>query len=99
MPDDAGNERRAGRQFYLLKDAPFMLVARVRGLDRIAPGIDPENQVDDVLQWDVVVVRTVKAAPADMEAHLLLRDAAQRMVQRIDPDFGVFAVFGGGDVG
>src|SRR5579862_3325993 len=92
VADNAGNEDRAVGQLDLLEDAPFVLVARVGGLDRIAAGVDAEDQVDDVAQRNVVMVRPVKAAPADMQPHLVARDAAQRMVERVDPQRRIFAI-------
>ena len=99
MPDDARDQCRAVRKFHRLENPPFVLMARVRGLDRIASRIDAEDQIDDVPERDVVVMRPVKAAPADMQSHLLARDAAQRMVQRIDPHRRIFAILRERDVG
>ncbi len=45
------------------------------------------------------LVRPVEAAPADMQAHLFPRDAAQRVVERIDPQCCVFAIVGEADPG
>jgi hypothetical protein len=36
-----------------------VLVTGVRRLDRIAPGAHPEDRIDDVPEWDVVVVGPV----------------------------------------
>jgi hypothetical protein len=69
VADDAGNEQLAVRQFDVLPDAPFVLVADVAGFDRVRSGVDAEHQVDDVLQRDVGGVRAVPAAPADVEAN------------------------------
>ena len=41
---------------------------------------------------------TVMAAPADMQPDIFFRDAGPSVVQRLDPDRGVFAVIGKGDV-
>ena len=53
MADDAGDEGRAVGQLQILEDPPFVLVTRVGGLNRIAPGIDPENEVNDVLEREI----------------------------------------------
>ena len=41
MGDDPGNEGLALGQFDALPHLPFMLVARVAGLERIGAGVDP----------------------------------------------------------
>jgi len=99
VADDPRDERSAFRQFHVLEDPPFVLVARVRRLDRIAPGAHPEDQIDNVPERDVVVVGPVKAAPAHMQPDSLFRNVAQRVVQRVDPQRGVFAILRDGDFG
>ena len=37
-------------------------------------------------------MRPVPAAPADMEAHAILGNSAQRMIQRLDLEGGPFSV-------
>ena len=41
----------------LFPDPPFVLVARVGRLERIRAGVDPQHDVDDVLQLHVVHAR------------------------------------------
>jgi hypothetical protein len=86
-------------EFHLLEHPPLVLVAGVRSLDRIASCVHSEDQVDDVLQRDVVVVRSVKAAPAYMQPDLFPRDVVQCVIERIDAHRGVFAIVGKRDVG
>ena len=64
VADDARDQGGAFRQFHLLEDPPLVLMARVRGLDRIAPGAHPEDQIDDVPERDVVVVRARESCPS-----------------------------------
>ena len=92
VPDDARDEHRALGQLHLLEDPPLVLVAGVGGLDRVARGADAEDDVDDVLERNVVAVRAVEAPPADVQPHLLARDAAQGVVDRVDAQRGVLAV-------
>src|SRR5690348_10564982 len=66
MTDHPGDQRSALGQFHLLEHTPFMLVTRVRGLDREAAGSDPKDQIGNILERDVVVMRAVMTAPADM---------------------------------
>ncbi len=46
------------------------------------------------LQRDVLRVRVVAAAPADVQAHQLFRDVADRVVDRLDAQVGELAVLG-----
>ena len=48
------------------------------------PGLDTQHEVHDVAQRDVVLVRSMVAAPADVQPDLLRGDIAQRVVQRVD---------------
>ena len=75
MTDDAGNEQLSVRQLDVLPHAPFVLVADVTRFDRIGTGIDAKHQVDDVVERNVGGVRTVPAAPADVEADAVCRQA------------------------
>ena len=74
VANDAGYQHFAGGEFYFLPDAPLMLVARIGGFDRNRVGFDFKNDVDDVAQRDVVLVRAVVAAPTGMKAN---RDRAE----------------------
>src|SRR4029077_19398336 len=92
MADHTRDKGGSIRQFYLLEDSPLMLVTGVRGLDRVAAGAHPKDQIDDVLQWDIVVMGTVEAAPADMQPDLFPRNVAQRVVECVDSQRRVSAV-------
>ncbi len=48
----------------------------------------------NVFQRQVVLVRAVVAAPADVEPDAVLRDVAQGVVQRVDAHLGVLVVVG-----
>ena len=80
VADDARNKCCAVGQLYVLEHPPFVLMARIGRLDGVTSSINPENQMDDVPQRNVVMVRTVEAAPADMQSHLLARDPAERVI-------------------
>ena len=70
--------------FDLLPDRPFVLVARVGRLDQIGAGADLQHQVDEVLELEVVHARRDVDAVAGVEADAVFRNAAQRVVQRLD---------------
>ena len=91
MGDDPGNERLALGQFDALPNPPFVLVARVGGFERIGAGVDPQHDVDDVLQLHVVDARPDIDAVAGVVADALLWQAAQRVVERVDPYTRPFA--------
>ena len=88
VADDARGERLAGRQVDVLPDAPLVLVARVGVLVEVGAGVDLEHELQDVAQRDVVGVRSVPAAPADVVADLVLRNPLERVVERGDARLG-----------
>src|SRR3990172_9019384 len=94
VSDDAGDEDLARWQLHVLEDAPLVRVPWVRYLERVGAGVDPQHQVDDVGQGHVVHARAFVDAVARVEAHLLLGDAAQGVVQRIDVGLGEPALLG-----
>ena len=55
-------------------------------------GIDPQQQIRDVPELDVIDMGAVAAAPARVEAHQFRWDAAQRMVDDLDAPFEEGAV-------
>lgn len=99
VTDHARNEHRAVGDLHVFEDAPLVFVRRVRGLDRIAAGLHAEDDIGDVFERDVELVRAVKAAPAAVQRHFLARDVAQRVVEHRDAQLGVVAVFRDGHVG
>ena len=52
-----------------------------------------EDQVDDVLELRVGDMRHVPAAEADVIADAILRDAVERVVERVDPQLRPVAIF------
>ena len=66
-----------GGQLGLLPQLPFVIVPRVGGLDGKTLRLHLEHDVDDLFQGNVVLVRTLGAAPADVQANLALGDAAR----------------------
>src|SRR5271156_1541161 len=99
MTNDTGNQRDPLWQFHFLEHPPFMLVAWIRCFNRETSCIHPKDQVDNVLQWEVIVMGTVVAAPADMQADVVPWDPPQGVVESIHPHRGVFAVFRQGNAG
>ena len=82
--DDARRELLPFRQLYVLPEVVLVLVAHIRGLDRVDARVHLEHQVDDLRERDVRRVRPVPAAPAEVVAHALLGDPVERVVQRFD---------------
>ncbi len=77
-----------------LPDHPFVLVARIGGLELIGADIHLQHQVDDVLHRHVEGVRPVPAAPADVIARALRRDTVERVIERVDAHLRPGAVLG-----
>src|SRR5215470_15329500 len=72
VTDDARNQDLALRQLRILPDLPLVLVADIAGLDHIGLRLHLEQEIDDILQRDVALMRSVPAAPANMEANAIL---------------------------
>ena len=80
VADHARQDHLAVRQLDVVPQLPFVLVAHVGRLERIALRLDLQHQADDVLERQVVGVRPVPASPAQVIAHAVLRNALQRMI-------------------
>ena len=61
-----------------------MFVPHIGGLEGIGLRLYFEDQVDDVLERQIVRVRTVPAAPAQMIALLIFGDAGERVIDGLD---------------
>src|ERR1700676_978047 len=85
MGDDAGNENLAGRQLHLFPDGDFMLVARVGAFDQISLRLYLQDDIDDAIEFEIVSVGPMPAAPAQVIAHAFLRNVPQRVIERRDP--------------
>jgi len=55
--DDAGDEHGAFGQLELFERSPPVLMTRIRGFDREAAGAHLEDDVDDLRQGDVWLLR------------------------------------------
>ena len=84
VTDDAGDEDFSGGQFHIAPDFVFMFVTDVAGFDQVRLGIDTEHDVDDVAQRKIGGVRTMPAAPADVIAHAIDRDAVEGVIQNFN---------------
>ncbi len=91
MRDNSWNEDLSGRQLDLLPYPPFMLVTRIRGLDRIGLCLDLQHQVDIVLQLQIMHPRRNIHAVAGMEAYPIFRNSLQGMIHHLDMQFDEFA--------
>src|SRR6202022_4294887 len=77
---------------------PFMLVARVRRLVRDSARVRLEDDVDDVAQRYVMMMRTFVIAPAQMHAHAIGRNARERMIEPLDMELDRLAEVGEGQI-
>src|SRR6266705_1805928 len=55
-----------------------------RRLHRVGLGLDPEQEIHDVAQAEVMDVRPLPATPTEVVAHALLWDAGQGVIERVD---------------
>ena len=81
------------RQLHVPPHLPLVLVANVARLERVGAGANRQQQVDDVAQRDVGEMRAVPAPPAHVIADAILGDAVQRVVERLDAQTRVGAIF------
>ena len=84
VADDSGNQHLAGRELDRSPDHPFVLVARIGGLELIGAHVHLQHEIDDVLHRHVEGMRAVPAAPADVIARAFRRDAPERVVEGVD---------------
>ena len=77
VADHARHDDLAGRQLDVLPDCPFVLVTDVAGLETVGLCAHLEHEIDDLLERQVVRVRAVPAAPAEVVAHAILGDAGR----------------------
>src|SRR5262252_939358 len=82
--DDARDEDLAGRELDALPDVVFVLVARVRCLEREGARLDLENDRRDLSQRRVRRVGAVPAAPAHVIAHAVFGQPGQGVIERLD---------------
>src|SRR3954463_8809710 len=80
VADDAGNQHLAGRELDRSPDHPFVLMARIGGLELIGAHVHLQHEIDDVLHGHVEGMRAVPATPADVIARAFRREAPERGV-------------------
>ncbi len=74
MADHARHQRGAVFQFDVLPHPPFVFVTHIGEFERHAASLHLQDDVDDVLERNVVLVRSVVAAPADMQPDFFARN-------------------------
>ena len=71
--DDAGNQNLVLGNIDVLEILPFVVVARIGGFDADRLRARLEGDVDDLGQRQVVGVRPLVVAPADVQPHAVRR--------------------------
>ena len=89
--DHAGDQDLAVRQLCVLPHLPLVIVARVGALDQHGLRLGGPDDIGDLAQRHVAVVRAGVVAPAQVHAHLFRRDVAGGVVQRRNVQFHVVA--------
>src|SRR5947199_6448486 len=89
--DDTRNKNLIVGNFDRLEIFPFVIVARISGLD--ADCLRPcfESDINNLYQRQIVGVRTFVIAPADVQPHAVSRKARGRGVEQRNIAFGNFA--------
>ena len=82
--DHAGKQQLVVGQLDLLPNRPLVGVARIGGLQRNALDLCAENDADDLAEIDVVGVRALVIAPADVHANLVRRYLGERVIEHVD---------------
>src|SRR6266705_3575728 len=67
---------------HLLEHFPLVFMPRVGGFDRDSIALYLEEQIDDVFERHIPVVRAGIVAPTHMDAYHLRRNAGESVVQR-----------------
>src|SRR5262249_39743138 len=83
--DHAWDQELVVGQCDLAPERPFVFVAWVRRLDDTSAGVDLQQQVDEMPELEIVHARRDVDAVAGVEADAVRRDAAQYVVERLDP--------------
>jgi hypothetical protein len=91
--DHARDEAFPFGQLHLLEDGPFVLVTGVDALEADRRGLCLQHRLDDLTQRNIVVVRALVVAPAEMPAHLLGRDVFGRSVEHLEVEVDDLAKF------
>src|SRR6185369_10302339 len=89
--DDAGDEDLAGREVDALPHLPLVPVPGVGAGNHEAGGPALDDDVDDVGQRHVVVVRAAGAGPADVHAHAVGGDVGDGVIEHRDVHLGDLA--------
>ena len=84
VPDQARDQHLVVGELGLLPDLVLVLVARVGDLERVGAGVHLQHERGDLGHRHIGEARTVVEAVARVVADLVGRDAAQRVVERID---------------
>src|SRR5205814_9570567 len=85
MADHARQDQLVIGKFDLLPYLPFMFVADIARLEGVGLYIHRQQHLDDVAHRDVRHMLDVPAAPAQVEADAVLRQPADRVIERVDP--------------
>ena len=78
------HEHHVVGQLRVAPDGPFVLVTRIGGLEHERTGLRLLHDRHDPFERNVVVVRPLVVAPADVHAHLCGRNVGERVVERLD---------------
>src|SRR5215472_5417045 len=87
VADDTRDENFSVRQRRRLPELPLVLVARVGSLDRVGTRLHFQHEIENVLEWQIVRMRAVPAAPADVITDPILGQPLERVIERVNSHF------------
>src|SRR5699024_1092831 len=70
----------------------FVFVADIGSLESVVLGVDAQDKIDDVLEFDVGGVWSMPGTPAGVESDLVFGQVADGVVECFNADLGKFAV-------
>ena len=97
--DDARNQNLSLRQLDRFEYAPFMRVTRIRRLQHDRHRAGAQHDVDHIRERNVAVMRPFVIAPAHVQAQTVGWNVGERVIERLDVQFGFLAKFGEAQVG
>src|SRR3984957_13655627 len=81
-------------QLDILEDRPFVLVTRIRALVGKSARAGLENNIKDISNRYIAMMRAFVISPAQVDANAIFGDSGERVVERFDVHFQVLAELG-----
>jgi hypothetical protein len=86
VTDDTWDQKPPFRELGVLPDLPLVLMTHIARLHRVGLRLYFDQKIDHCLKRNVATMRTVPAAPADMEANTIFWNTSQGVVHGPQPE-------------